>query len=864
MPSASAKTALRIAVLFVAAALALPWPAAAQVDGDPPEDVVEDSAGAAPQKTEGLEGVVVTGRREAPTVARVPDSAMAFDSSEIEARAFTDISDLSTYTPNLEIKTAFAGTNPTLFIRGVGLNDYFSNAQSSVAVYNDGVYMNSPAGQLFQLFDTEGIEVLRGPQGSLNGRNATAGAILVSARKPSGDFGLSSTTTFGRFDQFEQEGALELPVVPDLLSARFAGRINRRDGITRNRCADPDRYDTSFPILGRIPDSCRDFADPAISSLESKVNDVNNWAARGLFRLQTDNGMDWVLNLHGGQNRALATHFQSVGVVPAGPSRRNPFVVLQDGKGYYDLDNPRATTRLESTDLPKHLLDPTNGDPYAGDYNRTGRDELDLFGTGLVGTWDIGDFTLHSVTGYEQNRRNAETDSDSSSFVAAEADLKNQARQLSESLRLDYRDPGGLFTFRTGGMVLYEELDVDNFFALAEELGSTGRVRTGRTQEIDQTTLAWGIFANIQWDPFENFGFEGGLRYNWDEKDFELLSCRREFPSPSASNPGQPVFDCRPIVSLRESATERWSEITGDASITYRPTEDVNFYLKYAKGWKPGQFNGSAFTPQNFRTQGIDESSPLFPDVIAPVGPETVHSFEIGAKMAFWNDQVNLSAAGFLYRYDDLQVFRLRDAPASPPINELINANDAQISGAELEILIRPSLLDGLQLSGAFGWLESEYNDFTQATRRRQSPAPQAATILEIDDYSGNRMIASPEYTFSGSAFWEIDLDRYGYITPRVDFTWRTEIFFDPNEGAGFFDVRNLPDGTLGDNTLRQWHGRLSYQTEDQLLDVAVWMRNITDEEYKVEAFDLSRGFRSLLFVIGQPRTYGVSITFNF
>ena len=105
--------------------------------------------------------------------------------------------------------------------------------------------MQSPTGQLFQLFDTAGIEVLRGPQGSVYGRNATAGAILVSAQKPSGNFGGYSRTTYGRFDQFEQEGAVEFPILTDTLSARLSGRLNRRDGITRNRCATPEVYDLS-------------------------------------------------------------------------------------------------------------------------------------------------------------------------------------------------------------------------------------------------------------------------------------------------------------------------------------------------------------------------------------------------------------------------------------------------------------------------------------------------------------------------------------------------------------------------------------------------------------------------------------------
>ena len=208
----------------------------AQVELDAAQlDEALDSA--APLASDDMEEILVTGIRREDLLQDIPISITSFNAAEIKSLRIQNIQDLAEYTPNLEINTAFAASNPTLFIRGIGLKDYNANAAGAVAVYQDGININSPAIQLGQIFDTRSIEVLKGPQGSLNGRNATAGAIMINSVLPDGQFGFNSSFTYGNYNTIEAEAAMTIPIVEDMLSARVAFTANFRDGVTKNNCS---------------------------------------------------------------------------------------------------------------------------------------------------------------------------------------------------------------------------------------------------------------------------------------------------------------------------------------------------------------------------------------------------------------------------------------------------------------------------------------------------------------------------------------------------------------------------------------------------------------------------------------------------
>ena len=298
-----------------------------------------------------VEEITVIGDRGGPSGLETADSVTSFDASDLEALGAQDIADIADFTPNLEIvKTS--STSPNIFIRGVGLSDFNANATGAVAVYEDDVPKNLPGLQLTTLFDIARINVLKGPQGSGPGRNASAGAIKVYSRVPTGNYGAYLRSSVGNYNSRDFEGAVELPVYKDLVASRFAFRFSQRDGYQTNRCAGappapeispgltPFKQERVYPYWVSDPNDAvqspitvqpnprdtgysgycgermesgvvyapnGDFIgvryhphDAIPAGLAETLNDQHRWGARGEFRLNSDEAdMDWRLNLHG-------------------------------------------------------------------------------------------------------------------------------------------------------------------------------------------------------------------------------------------------------------------------------------------------------------------------------------------------------------------------------------------------------------------------------------------------------------------------------------------------------------------------------------------------------------------------------------
>ena len=199
-----------------------------------------------------IEEILIFGSEsEATGDFQAADSVTGFSTDDLAALGVQDIADLAGFTPNLEIVTSGA-TTPTFFIRGVGLNDFNANSTGAVAIYRDDVAINAPALQLSTLFDVEAVNVLRGPQGTGLARNASAGAIKIYSRKPTGEFGGFVRSEFGNFGTRDFQGAVESPLFEDILSGRFAFRFSQRDGTMKNRCGNATAFADRTPTPGRV------------------------------------------------------------------------------------------------------------------------------------------------------------------------------------------------------------------------------------------------------------------------------------------------------------------------------------------------------------------------------------------------------------------------------------------------------------------------------------------------------------------------------------------------------------------------------------------------------------------------------------
>jgi iron complex outermembrane receptor protein len=823
-------------------------------------------------ETPGMEEIRVKGSRADALVYEQPLSVTHFDASQLKELRIQDISDLANYTPNLEINTAFAASNPTIFIRGIGLKDYNANAASAVAVYQDGVAVNSPAGQLFQLFDVQSIEVLRGPQGGVNGRNATAGAIVVNSFKPDGDWSASGDFSYGNYNRIEANGALGFPIFEDVLSARVAFTANFADGYVSNDCAgrslaspsaggpvpnvDLPCFDFAFPqppidpATGerrRIEDGVCDptikpgaggcpFA-PRVFDLQRDQNDTRNWATRGLLLFQPTDSQEWLLNFHWGQNRSDSFHLVSCGL----DGLKEP---LPDGgiREITDFDARKNCIGQNTAGWER----PAASDAWTGYYDLDGKEDLDIFGASLTGNWDLGSMAflgpsrLLAIGAYEDNEREVDDEGDGFPGNLFSGRWTDETWQVSGELRLE--GEGDNYSWTGGAFFLREELTAFNEFNNA--------TKTQFDQTFDQTLLYWAPYVGFRYDFINGdnarswlygLSLEGGARYNWEKKEFTLGT--------EILLQGGGGLDILP----EETVEDTWTAMTGELTLIYKPIESFTTYAKYARGFKGGHFNAGA-------------TSEL--QIIDPVDPEFVDSAELGVKGRLFDDRLQFSVAAFRYWYQDMQVFDIVNEVDRPPTQQLLNS-DADVRGVEVSFDARP--FPGLYISIGAGWLDSEFVDFMVTKRVRQlagGPDPGGDPQDKTFDYSGNPTIAAPEWNVSGTIEQEITLPRdWGVIVPQFSFSWRSEYFTDPS-AAVFAFSEQAPFETYNDGVLSQpsyWllNARLSYRWTERF-EIAGWVENITNQEYLNDSFDLSQCCAMILQVYGRPRMYGMTISYNY
>ena len=810
---------------------------AQQAPGQGPPAAEEPSAPGTPAgrvaPPSGVEVIRIKGRAVTGIQTEVPASVTQFQASDLQALGAQNVSDLAKVTPNVEIKTA-GSTAPTFFIRGVGLSDFSANAAGAVAIYRDDAAINAPAIQLTPLFDLENVEVLRGPQGAGDNRNASAGSIKMYSRKPTGDLTAELRSSFGNFDYKDFEGALEAPIVDELLSSRLAFRWTERGPIGNNRCGNQFVFgDTSFGTGGR--GACRSrlsgITQVLPDGLPDGVNDLGNWAARGVFRFQPPGAeMDWLLNLHGSRVDQLSTLGQAYG------TRDNDQLGSPTGSGYlepdsqeWQLDEGWSAEKL-GRELALHL-DPR---PYSGDYNRVGDTILDTWGATLKGDWSIGPVTLTSVSNYETYDRKRSTDQDFTPDILFESDSQDDAWQYFQHLGAHGELSEAPFRWDLGGFYLMEDLNFEDTSLFQNGGSQVDRIYT-------QKLYSYGVYAGFAWDFLDDFTLEGGVRWNWDRKDFDLTVLNRT----STNITSQQLIGSSP---------------TGQLTLNYRFNEEVSAYWKFTHGWKPGTINSIAVVCNAEQQSGC---------AVTVADPETIDSWETGLRGTWLDGRVQTGSSLFYYKYTDYQVFVVKDATGAPPTLQIVNANDAQVYGAELDLRVEPLAdlvppeFEGLILTARAGWLESQFIDFSTTRTVFGQSGP-----IEVEiDLSGNQLINSPRFKASGGAEWTFDLGRWGALIPRYDFAWTADIFFDANEGRGAPNLVGqtvLPEYAVGQRRYWLHNVRLVYRVPEGNIEIGGWCRNLTDQVYKTYGFDASAFGNVVINFVGEPRTYGLDLTVRF
>ncbi|MGH8236785.1 MAG: TonB-dependent receptor [Steroidobacteraceae bacterium] len=612
-----------------------------------------------------IEEVVVSAQKRSEPVQDVPIAVTAFTDEAIAQLGLATVEDVAALVPNLQIKSLFGFTNPTIFLRGVGFNDFNGNAVSAVGLYLDEVYLGPPAIQLFQFYDLERLEVLKGPQGTLYGRNTTGGLINIISRRPTDEYRANAEVRYGRFDEVRVEAGVGGPLIANRLGTRIAGFYQSRDGYVHNR------------VTG------------------NELNGEEAWGTRLILDAQPSDELAVLFNVSYGESTGDARVFQERGLFPADPAFADPATGLGLCLPQF-FNTPSCTDGLGYSD--------TDGDIFAGDYDMEGEERVDALLASARVDWNLGRATLTSVTGWIDTKRDTAEDTDSSPAQLLDSFFRFDDRQFTQELRLASND-GGALKWMVGAFYLDDEIESHSSFDFQRALrplvaagafppdlcpaNPAGTcipifVFTGSYPYL-QKTQSSALFSQLDFPLTTTLSATLGLRYTDEDKSIDY----RSFADDEAF-----VF----VDARRELKT---SDVSGRVSLQWQPVEDLLLYVSGNRGFKSGGFNAA------FAQSASD---------LDPFGEETLDAYEVGTKYDFLNRTARLNTAAFYYDYRDLQVFTFVNRGNDRPDFVIENAADARIYGAEADLTVHP--VAGLTTLLSVGFLDTEYVRF-------QSVAPE-------------------------------------------------------------------------------------------------------------------------------------------
>ncbi|MBM4218094.1 MAG: TonB-dependent receptor [Gammaproteobacteria bacterium] len=763
-------------VLCSAFACGVPAALADQAEAPPP------TAAAQPREVTPFEEIVVTAQRREQNIQDVGIAVTPLDERALQNLNITTATDIVKAVPNLRMN-AYSSAQVVFNIRGVSQNDYGDQQEPPVAVYQDDSYSSSINLAGFPVFDLARVETLRGPQGTLFGRNATGGAIQFISNAPTEEFEGYGNVTVGRFNQVIVDGALSGPL-SDNLQGRFAFIVNQDDGWMKN-------IDPTVPDIGG--------------------ND--HYALRGRLAWQPGEATD--VNL-------IVRYLKADGETQAGLYSHEPACPNDQFQGFFtpaDYACPFwGTGPGESgTGFQEPSIIPSRGgDPYkTAETEPSYVDRKILAGQLRVDT-DVGAGTFTSITDYQTSDKFYTEGGDSSPddgvyfFQGAELD------QVSQEFR--YAWSSGQHQTVVGLYGMYVDGDYIGKFA-SRFYGYDPDVT------MAQETVSYAAFIQDEWSFAEGWKLTGGLRYWNDEREGAYRGVAP--PIPDLAQPQVLIVFNTDVVSpvgsgvTPDDAKQSFDDFTARVQLDFRPNDDLLWYASYNRGSKSGGFTfstGTPFDPNQFTfLQGL-----VFE-------PETLNAYEIGMKSSLAGGTMMLNVAGFYYDYDDYQAFAQLG-----PVQTVLN-QDAEATGLEIELNARPT--DGLllQISGAL--MDSEVKDIL---------LPDTVTIVDHDlpqapSFAGNALVRYEFAVGSGIASIQGDV----YYTDGFCFT----VLCAPVEEEESYTVANA---------------RIGYAAADGRWEVAAFVNNLFEEEYRVYAFDSSLFAGVVAGVYAKPRTYGLTASWRF
>ena len=715
-----------------------------------------------------LEEVVVTAQKKTESLQEVPVSVSVLGQDSLGNLKFRNTQEIASQAPNVQMLGSNGDAQLVLGMRGITQSDYSPNGTGAVALYVDEVYMGAtPLASGVQLFDVERIEMLLGPQGTLYGKNATGGAVNIISTRPKMD----STSGYlnlglGDYGLRNMAGAID-GMLSENWGARLAFTSTENDGLVENKLAGADDQ-----------------------------SQIKESAFRLSLQYENEN-VSALLRLHNSRSRA---NHSGILLIEADGGAENGGVGL--GNTGYGRDN-----------LGFH----------ESEVNRVEEKEFDLSGVNLTINYELDEYTITSITSYDDAEYFVPEDADGSPYHLLEDDFRAVTTQFAQDFRLTTNFDGN-FNFITGLYYSNDETDGETRFRWLSDFGDTTQPLPNDcldtfflgcyySNSYKQTRDTKAAYFHSTYQLTDDLTLTAGLRYTKDGIEIEdYTSWLGE-----AQNSFDQVEDGPSLGSL--GLDGRNDEIndtntSGKIGLDWFVNSDVMIYGSYSTGYRGSAFNGFAFDPSEFSS----------------VKPEELKAWEIGFKSTLQNGRTRLNGAIFHYTYENQQ-FLIFDGG----LQTLLNAGESEITGLELQVTSQ--LTDKLKFNAGIGYLDAQYTTMSYAGI----------------DLSGNTLPSAPETNVNVSLDYDLWQSERAWVQLHYDASYVSKQYFEP-----FNDDRLSQSGYVVHNL------RLNVAVEDEEHALGLYIKNVADKEYAVYSVDLVADWNGLFFFRGAPRTFGVDYKYSF
>ncbi len=756
--------------------------------------------------------IVVTAQFREQKLQDTPIAITAVDAALIESRSQTNLADVVKQAPSVVLLPATAAFGPSISasIRGLGQGDFNPALEPGVGLYIDDVYYPRLTGANFDLLDVERVEVLRGPQGTLTGRNSEGGAIKFVSRKPTGEGGGYISATYGSRNRLGLRASGDFKLAEGIFG-RISGTFSDQDGYVKNLdfgCVNPTG---GIPRGTQTNDNC----------VRAKLGDVGYRAARAIVRFVPTDAVDVMISAdyvrdvrNSGAEVLLYANNPGAGAkLPGNPTPYDSRFICGKWCNYTVYNQPAGPFQGPiATGFP---LAATNGEPAV---------RYEGWGVSGNATFNLSDaLSLTSITAYREWKTSFTVDNDLSPLPVAIGlnDLTHWF--VSQEVRLNAK-LNDMIDLTVGG---YYSDERTKYFTLQDIRYAVIPLQFIGDDPVNTDSKA--VFGTVIVKPLEAMTLTLGGRYTDEHKDYTFRRLGPDFTTPNAF-----------LGALdKKTAVYNGNRFDYRASIDYRFSPEVLAYATVATGFKGGGVGPRPFNPA--QAVGFD--------------PEKVNSYEIGAKTDLLDRRVRLNVAAFINKLKGAQLTLLScpqfggPGPCALPQN----AGDGDIKGFEAELLARPT--DGLTIDASLSYLKFKYTCVNPAVVGLANGAcsSNAAVIgLLSDPLSGWRWSAGMQY--------EADLAGNGKLIPRIDFSHQNKL-----PGNVLRSAAGTPSDIFGkvpSYTLA--NARLTWKNEEEDLDIGLEVTNLFDKYYFINKFDLSGLAGALSGQPGRPREWALTLKKKF